>query len=128
MEERIEVLIQSIDFLTAVINRLWDQKDEIRGIPAPPISAEPPKAKTKKTKAKKKDVEKPTEAATEEPKPPLVSELEGLCMDIVREKGPKLKKQIQKQIKNTIKAHGGALISDCPAENLPALKTALEAL
>jgi hypothetical protein len=125
LEERISTLIQSIDCLTAVINRLWDEKNEIRGVPAPEISAEPPKPKTTKKPAKKASPPKLTEDA---PKLPLVKELEEFCLNTARKKGPKLKKKIQKQIKNTIKAHGGEMIADCPPENLPALKTALEAL
>ena len=114
IEERISTLIQSIDCLTAVINQMWSQKDEIRGVPAPEISAEPPK-ETKPEKAKSKKVETDT---------PEVKDLEGLCLDIIRDKGPKLKKQIR----NTISAHGGKMIADCPIENLPTLKTALEAI
>ena len=127
LEERINVLIQSIDCLTAVINRLWDEKDNIRGVKAPPISADPPETKTKTEKPKTKKAS-PPKLTEDAPKLPLVKELEEFCLNTARKKGPKLKKKIQKQIKNTIKAHGGEMIADCPPENLPALKTALEAL
>lgn len=122
LEERINVLIQSIDCLTAVINRLWDEKDNIRGIKAPPISADPPKVKTKKeTKTKKTETKKETKTPTDIP---AVKDLEAMCLDIIREKGPTFKKKI----KNTIAAHGGEMIADCPTENLVVLKKALEAL
>lgn len=110
LEERIDVLIQSIDVLNVQLQRLWDAKDDIR--------AEAPKPKAEKQKKKK--TKKPTKKETT----PTVEEVEGLCLDIIREKGKGMKKKIQ----NTIKAHGGELIADCPIENLPALKTALEGL
>jgi hypothetical protein len=109
LEERINVLIQSIDILNVHLQRLWDAKDEIKGEKAP---ADQPKVKTEPKETKPKD------------KPVAVTELEGLCLEIIREKGPKFKKKI----KNTIAAHGGTLISDCPEANLGTLKTALEAL
>ena len=111
IEERIDVLIQSIDVLNVHLQRLWDAKDEIKGVSAPEISAEPPKTGTAPKETKKE-------------KPVAVTELEGLCLEIIREKGPKFKKKI----KNTIAAHGGTLIGDCPEANLGTLKTALEAL
>ena len=120
IEERINVLIQSIDCLTAVINRLWDQKEDIKGIKAPPISADPPKTKTEKPKTDKPKEEKPEETTIE------VKDLEGICLDIIREAGPAKKKKTKLAIKKIIKAHGGELIADCPAENLAALKVALE--
>ena len=38
LEERIDVLIQSIDVLNVHLQRLWDAKDEIKGVSAPEIS------------------------------------------------------------------------------------------
>ena len=108
LEERINVLIQSIDVLNAHLQRLWEAKDEIKGGKAP---VDPPETATAPKETKKE-------------KPVAVAELESMCLDIIREKGPKFKKKI----KNTIKAHGGTLIADCPAENLVELKAALEAL
>lgn len=99
LEERINVLIQSIDCLTAVINRLWDQKDGIKGVPAPEISAEPPKVEI-------------------DP-----AALENLCLSIVRKN-----KKKAKNIKATIKKFGGELIKDVPSDKLPELQTALEKL
>jgi len=112
LEEKIDNLIQSLDLLTAVVDRLWQQKDDIR--------AEPPKTKntkTKNTKTKKTETKTPTDI-------PAVKDLEAMCLDIIREKGPTFKKKI----KNTIAAHGGEMIADCPTENLVVLKKALEAL
>ena len=123
LEERIGTLIQSIDCLTAVINRLWDEKDNIRGVKAPPISADPPETKTKTEKPKTKKASPPKE----EPKTtdiPSVKDLEAICLKIIRDNGPTLKKKI----KNTIKAHGGEMVADCPVDKLVHLKLALEAL
>ena len=123
IEERINVLIQSIDCLTAVINRLWDQKEDIKGIKAPPISADPPKPKTEKPKTEKPKEEKPEETVN-----PMIKELEDLCLNITRDHGPAKKKKTKAAIKKIIKDHGGEMLSDCPAENLPALKIALEGI
>ncbi len=109
LEERINVLIQSIDVLTAVINRFWDQKEDIKGIKVPPISAEPPKAK---------------EAPKEEPKPePKVGtvtreELHKLCLAIVRDK-PNAKTKIQKVLSKR-------LVKDLEDDELETIKIALE--
>ena len=109
LEERINVLIQSIDCLTAVVNRLWDQKEDIKGIKPPPISAEPPKAK---------------EAPKEEPKPePKVGtvtreELHKLCLAIVRDK-PNAKTKIQKVLSKR-------LVKDLKDDELETIKIALE--
>jgi len=127
IEERINVLIQSIDCLTAVIHRLWDQKEDIKGIKAPPISADPPKAKTKTEKTPIKE-EPIKEEPVKEESAPALKDLEGICLDIIREAGPAKKKKTKLAIKKIIKAHGGELIADCPAENLPALKVALEGI
>ena len=114
LEERIDKLIDSVDTLAMVIQRLWDEKDAIRGVKAP---ADPPKPKTEKTPIK----EEAKEETTIE-----VKDLEGICLDIIREAGPAKKKKTKLAIKKIIKAHGGELIADCPAENLAALKVALE--
>ena len=111
LEEKIDNLIQSLDLLTAVVDRLWQQKDDIR--------AEPPK--TEKPKTEKKKTKKETKPSNNVPE---VKDLEAMCLDIIREHGPTFKKKI----KNTIKAHGGEMVADCPVDNLGTLKVALEAL
>ena len=113
LEQKIDNLIQSLDLLTAVVDRLWQQKDDIR--------AEPPKVKTEKKKTKKTETKKETKAPTDIP---AVKDIEALCLKIIRDHGPTFKKKI----KNTIKAHGGEMIADCPHDKLVELKTALEAL
>ena len=109
LEERINVLIQSIDCLTAVVNRLWDQKEDIKGIKAPPISAEPPKAK-----------EAPKEEPEPEPKVGTVTreELHKLCLAIVRDK-PNAKTKIQKVLSKR-------LVKDLEDDELETIKIALE--
>ena len=109
LEERINVLIQSIDCLTAVVNRLWDQKEDIKGIKAPPISAEPPKAK-----------DEPKEEPKPEPKVGTVTreELHKLCLAIVRDK-PNAKTKIQKVLSKR-------LVKDLKDDELETIKIALE--
>ena len=110
LEERINVLIQSIDVLTAVINRFWDQKEDIKGIKAPPISAEPPKPKADKQKEETKP----------EPKVGTVTreELHKLCLAIVRDK-PNAKTKIQKVLSKR-------LVKDLKDDELETIKIALE--
>ena len=109
LEERINVLIQSIDVLTAVINRFWDQKEDIKGIKPPPISAEPPKAK-----------DEPKEEPKPEPKVGTVTreELHKLCLAIVRDK-PNAKTKIQKVLSKR-------LVKDLEDDELETIKIALE--
>ena len=109
LEERINVLIQSIDVLTAVINRFWDQKEDIKGVNAPPISAEPPKTK-----------EEPKEKPKPEPKVGTVTreELHKLCLAIVRDK-PNAKTKIQKVLSKR-------LVKDLKDDELETIKIALE--
>ena len=109
LEERINVLIQSIDCLTGVINRLWDQKDEIKGVKAPPISADPPKAKTDKPKTEKAKTEETTVTR---------DELHKLCLAIVRDK-PDAKTKIQKVLSKR-------LVKDLKDDELEAIKAKLE--
>ena len=108
LEERIDVLIQSIDCLTAIINRLWEEKGTIRGVPAPPISAPMPEPK-EESKAK----EAPKGGITHD-------ELHKLCLSIVRDK-PNSKAAIQKILSKR-------LVKELSTEELPAIKLALEKL
>ena len=110
IEERINVLIQSIDCLTAVVNRLWDQKEDIKGIKAPPISAEPPKAKADKPKEEPKTETKETTVTREE--------LHKLCLAIVRDK-PNAKGKIQKVLSKR-------LVKDLKDDELESIKAKLE--
>ena len=109
LEERIDVLIQSIDCLTAIINRLWEEKGTIRGIPVPPISAPIPEPEPK-----------------EEPKAKEAAgsishdELHKLCLSIVRDK-PNSKAAIQKILSKR-------LVKELSTEELPAIKAELEKL
>ena len=101
IEEKINVLIQSIDCLTAVIEKLWDKKEDIKGVKAPPISADPPK--TEKTK---------TETTVTR------DELHKLCLAIVRDK-PDAKTKIQKVLSKR-------LVKDLKDDELEKIKIALE--
>jgi len=112
LEERINKLIDSVDALTLVIQRLWDQKEDIKGINAPPISADPPKTKTEKPKK-----EKPEET----PQGITHEELHKLCLAVSRKDPEGNKKKIQKILKNR-------LVKDLPAEELEAAKAKLEKL
>ena len=109
LEERLNVLIQSIDCLTAVIEKLWDAKDEIKGVKAPPISADPPKAKTDKPKTEKAKTEETTVTR---------DELHKLCLAIVRDK-PDAKTKIQKVLSKR-------LVKDLKDDELEKIKIALE--
>jgi len=109
LEERINVLIQSIDCLTAVVNRLWDQKEDIKGIKAPPISADPPKAKEEAKEEPKTETKEGT--VTRE-------ELHKLCLQIVRDK-PDAKGKIQKVLSKR-------LVKDLKDDELEKIKIALE--
>ena len=117
LEERINVLIQSIDVLTAVINRFWDQKEDIKGIKPPPISAEPPKAKDEPKEEPKPE---PKEEPKPEPKVGTVTreELHKLCLAIVRDK-PNAKTKIQKVLSKR-------LVKDLKDDELETIKIALE--
>ena len=106
LEERIDVLIQSIDCLTAIINRLWEEKGTIRGVPAPPISAPMPEPK-EESKAK----EAPKGGITHD-------ELHKLCLSIVRDK-PNAKTKIQKVLSKR-------LVKDLKDDELETIKIALE--
>ena len=110
LEERIDVLIQSIDVLNVQLQRLFEAKDEIKE-PAP------------KPKAKAKKAEK-----TEGPKPTRNDkEIQDICLKIVRDdKANGTTKAAG--IKPLIKKYGGALVKDVPTEKLADLKAALEEL
>jgi len=116
IEEKIDQMIQSMDLLTAALDQLFDNANTL-----PKAKTKTEKPKTEKTPIK----EEPKEEAKEESTPD-VKDLEGICLDIIREAGPAKKKKTKLAIKKIIKAHGGELIADCPAENLAALKVALE--
>ena len=110
LEERIDVLIQSIDVLNVQLQRLFEAKDEIKE-PAPK-----PKAKAK--------VEKKAEAPEVERND---KQIQDICLKIVRDD----KKNGTKKaagIKPLIKKYGGALVKDVPTEKLAELKAALEEL
>ena len=111
LEERINVLIQSIDCLTAVVNRLWDQKEDIKGIKAPPISAEPPKTKEEPKEKPKPEIKTEEGSVTRE-------ELHKLCLAIVRDK-PNAKTKIQKVLSKR-------LVKDLKDDELETIKIALE--
>ena len=118
IEEKIDSLINSVDQLTAVIDRLWQQKGAIREMATKPdIVPEPKAAPVLKEAPKKEKVEKKKEKETT----PTVKELEQFCLKLVR-KQP----DIKNKIKAAIKAAGGDLIKDIAAEKLPELKVALE--
>jgi len=104
IEERMQSLINSIDQLTAVIDRLWEQRAHIKdeSPPETPINSEPAKAN------------EPERNETE---------LQKLCLTIVRKD-----KNKSKDIKAAIKKYGGELLKDVPTEKLPELKNDLEAL
>ena len=111
LEERINVLIQSIDCLTAVVNRLWDQKEDIKGIKAPPISAEPPKPKEEPKEKPKPEIKTEEGSVTRE-------ELHKLCLAIVRDK-PDAKGKIQKVLSKR-------LVKDLKDDELESIKAKLE--
>ena len=111
IEERINVLIQSIDCLTAVVNRLWDKKEDIKGIKAPPISAEPPKTKEEPKEKPKPEIKTEEGSVTRE-------ELHKLCLAIVRDK-PNAKTKIQKVLSKR-------LVKDLKDDELESIKAKLE--
>ena len=117
IEEKIDQMIQSMDLLTAALDQLFNSAQSLPNIPTTSFNLEKPKAAPIK--------EEPKEEAKEESTPDI-KDLEGICLDIIREAGPAKKKKTKLAIKKIIKAHGGELIADCPAENLAALKVALE--
>ncbi len=96
LEERISTLIQSIDCLTAVINRLWDEKDNIRGVKAPEISAEPPETENA-----------PVETAFTH------DEIHKRCLSLVRDDS-----NAKKKIQSTLKKYKAELVKDLPVEKL----------
>ena len=111
IEERINVLIQSIDCLTAVVNRFWDQKEDIKGVNAPPISAEPPKTKEEPKEKPKPEIKTEEGSVTRE-------ELHKLCLAIVRDK-PNAKTKIQKVLSKR-------LVKDLKDDELESIKAKLE--
>jgi len=119
IEEKIDHMIQSMDLLTAALNQLFDSAQAL-----PKAKPKTEKPETKKTPIK----EELKENHVKEESTIEVKDLEGICLDIIREEGPEKKKKTKALIKKTIKAHGGEMIADCPAENLPALKIALEGI
>ena len=104
LEERINVLIQSIDVLNVQMERLWDAKDEIEGRSAE-ISADPPKVK----KAPKAKTEEGTVTR---------DELHKLCLAIVRDK-PNAKSKIQKVLSKR-------LVKNLKDDELESIKAKLE--
>jgi len=121
IEEKIDQMIQSMDLLTAALDQLFNSAQSLPNIPTTSFNLEKPKAAPIKEAPKEEAKEEAKEEST-----PDVKDLEGICLDIIREAGPAKKKKTKLAIKKIIKAHGGELIADCPAENLAALKVALE--
>ena len=107
LEEKIDSLTKSIDILNALIDRMWEGRETIPGVPVPPISAPIPEPK-------------------EEPKAKEVvgsishDELHKLCLSIVRDK-PNAKAAIQKILSKR-------LVKELSTEELPAIKAELEKL
>ena len=113
LEERIDVLIQSVDCLTAALERLWNQKDEIKEVPAdPPKETKKQKTETKETKTK-----------TEKPKETNHDELHNACLAFIR----KDKKANQPKLKKLLKKYKIELIKDLNADQVESFRADLEA-
>ena len=102
LEEKIAQLIQSIDILNVNLERLWEQKETIRG-EVPKVEEEP-----------KPEIEETGKLG----KPITHDELHNLCLAIVR-KTPTAKKKIQKILSNR-------LVKELPEDELETIKAKLE--
>jgi hypothetical protein len=92
LEEKIDKLIVSVDCLTAVINRIWQQRGDIKG----------------QDVIEDRDIEKPKTVTREE--------VHAFCLKLVQDHGP----EVGRTIRSILRKRNVELIKDLPEEDLMA--------
>lgn len=111
IEEKLDTLINSMNRLTEVIDRLWEDRDKIKD--GESLTETKPAKETKPSK----DVKS---APTDKTIKNIPENLYDLCLSIVR-KTPSAKDEIQTILSNR-------LVKDIPPKELPGIQIQLQAL